>query len=79
MGLAVNIIPNAAWPRLQHIISRDHAGEVILVIATPEKIKTYIAQAGAGEVNIEPTDTSSLFVIAHSRLSDKAMVRLRYD
>ncbi len=79
MGLAVNVIPNAMWPRLQHIITRDHLGEVILVVATADKIKTYLAQAGVGEVDIAPDDNSSVFVIARSRLSKKAVVRLRYD
>ena len=79
MGLAVNVIPNAMWPRLQHIISRDHSGEVILVVATADKIKTYLAQAGVGDVNIEPGDSSSVFVISRSSLSKKAMIRLRYD
>lgn len=79
MGLAVNVIPNAIWSRLQHIITRDHAGEVILVVATPEKIKTYLAQAGVGDVNVDANDSSSVFVISRSTLSKKAMVRLRYD
>jgi hypothetical protein len=79
MGLAVNVIPNAMWPRLQHIITRDHAGEVILVVATPEKIKTYLAQAGVGDINVDPNDSSSVFIISRSTLSKKAMVRLRYD
>lgn len=79
MGLAVNVIPNAMWPRLQHIITRDHSGEVILVVATADKIKTYLAQAGVGEVNIDSGDNSSVFVISRSRLSNKVMVRLRYD
>jgi len=79
MGLAVNVIPNAMWPRLQHIISRDHSGEVILVVATMDRIKTYIAQAGLGEVAIDAMDNNSVFVISRSRLSNKAMIRVRYD
>jgi hypothetical protein len=79
MGLAVNVIPNALWPRLQHIITRDHSGEVTLVVATADKIRTYLAQAGVGEVNIDTGDNSSVFVISRSSLSKKAVVRLRYD
>jgi len=79
MGLAVNVIPNALWPRLQHIITRDHSGEVILVVATTEKIKTYLAQAGVGEINVDTGDSSSVFVISRSSLSKKAVIRLRYD
>ena len=79
MGLAVNVIPNAMWPRLQHIITRDHSGEVILVVATADKIRTYLAQAGVGDVNIDASDNSSVFVVSRSQLSKKTMVRLHYD
>jgi len=79
MGLAVNVIPNALWPRLQHIISRDHAGEITLVVAAPDKIKTYLAQAGMGEVGVDAGDSSAVYVVTRSRLSKNTIVRLRYD
>ena len=78
MGLAVNVVSNVTWDRLQHIISRDHSGEMILVVATHDSLKAFITQTGAGDVTLDDQDASSVFIISCSRLSKPAMVRLKY-
>lgn len=78
MGLAVNVVPNATWAELPRAIERDHAGEVVLVVATRDAMKALLSKVGGEAPVIDEQDYSAVFVISESRLSKSSMVRLRY-
>jgi len=78
MGLAVNVVPAATWPELPRTIRRDHAGEVILVVAAQDEMKSLIAALSGTRPTLDEQDYAAAFVISQSRLSKSAMVKLRY-
>jgi len=78
MGLAVNVVPAATWGDLPHIIARDHSGELVLVVATRDSIKSLLNGLAGDAPTLEEQDYASVFVISKSRLSKPSMIRLRY-
>jgi phosphohistidine phosphatase SixA len=78
MGLAVNVVPSATWSELPRTIGRDHAGEVVLVVATREAMQSLVTAMSGEKPSIDEQEYSAVFVISQSRLSKPAVVKLKY-
>ena len=79
MGLAINVVPAADWSNLAGLISRNHAGEVVVVIADQAEVKALLARyTNAASYRWDEQDYGSLFIIAKSELSKAAVLHLRY-
>jgi hypothetical protein len=79
MGLAVNVVAAGDWASLPRRIARNHAGEVVLVVADAEALTSFLQHyVDASRYPVDAQDFGSLFVIANSGLSKPAVIRLRY-
>ena len=78
MGLAVNVVGAANWSGLTGEIMRNHAGEVVLVVANRSALQALLKQTAMGEFAVDEADHGSVFVISRSRLSKPTTVRLHY-
>ncbi len=78
MGLAVNVVASADWDRLPGFIMRNHASEVALIVGTRAGLLSMLKNSTAVDFTIDEHDYGSVFVIARSRLSKAAAVRLQY-
>jgi phosphohistidine phosphatase SixA len=78
MGLAVNVVSAADWSKLPGVVMRNHAGEVVMVVADRAALNSLLKQVTTAEFSVDEGDYSSVFVISRSRLSKPTAVRLRY-
>ncbi len=78
MGLAVNVVTAADWKGLPGFIMSNHAGEVVLIVGNHDGLLSLLKENTAVEYKVEENDYGSMFVIARSRLSKPAVIRLRY-
>ncbi|MGD9842041.1 MAG: hypothetical protein AB7F79_11765 [Steroidobacteraceae bacterium] len=78
MGIAVNVLATGgSTSQLSHI--RDnHAGEVVLVVASRDKLLALLHEVGDQDWLIDELDYGSIFVVTQSRLSKPAVIRLKY-
>jgi phosphohistidine phosphatase SixA len=78
MGLAVNVVAAPDWDAVSRFITRNHGGEVVLVVGTRAAMLSVLKHNGAANFTIDEEDYSSVLVISRSRLSKPTVVRLRY-
>jgi len=78
MGLAMNVVATSEWDSLPGRIARNHAGEVVLVVADTANLAAFLHRYTAVDYPLDAIDASGLFVIVRSGLSKTAVVRLRY-
>jgi len=78
MGLAVNIVSAADWSKLPSVVMRNHAGEVVMIVADRAALNALLKQVATANFVVDEADYGSVFVISRSRLSKPTAVRLRY-
>jgi phosphohistidine phosphatase SixA len=78
MGLAVNVVSAADWTNLPGVVMRNHAGEVVVIVADRAAMTSLLKQVTTADFVVDETDYGSVFVISRSRLSKPTAIRLRY-
>ncbi len=77
MGVAVNVA-SGSWKSAWDDIRGNHAGEIVMLVASREQLQTLLGQISDQEWIIEEPDYGSVFVVNESRLSKSSIIRLRY-
>lgn len=78
MGVAVNVIASGSWKPAWDDIRGNHAGEIVMLVASREQLQTLLGQISDQEWTIEEPDYGSVFVVSESRLNKPSIIRLRY-
>jgi phosphohistidine phosphatase SixA len=78
MGLAVNVVTDSNWKFLLPEMRDQHAGQVVLVVASREQLLDMLQNLTDQAWTVEEADFGSVFVVSQSRLSKPAVIRLRY-
>lgn len=78
MGLAVNVLSLGGSNSRLSDIRDHHTGEVVLVVASREKLKELISEVSSQDWSLNDEDYTSIFVVNHSRLSKTSVVRFKY-
>lgn len=78
LGLAVNAVSDAAWRSLPSTISREHNGEMVLVVGNATTVPELVKALSGEQVSVREDEYDALFVLYLSRLSKPRLIRLRY-
>lgn len=78
MGVAINVLALGGANSHLSDIRDNHAGEVVLVVASREKIIGLLSEVSGQSWSIEEGDYASLFVVNQSRLSKSSVIRFKY-
>lgn len=78
LGLAVNAVSNAAWRNLDSAITREHNGEMVLVVGNANTVPELVKALSGEQVNVREDEYDAMFVLYLSRLSKPRLIKLRY-
>jgi hypothetical protein len=78
MGVPVNVLAVGGSNSRLGDIRDSHAGEVVVVVATREKLLQLIGEVSPQDWLIDDMDYGSIFIVNVSRLSKPSILRLHY-
>jgi hypothetical protein len=78
MGVAVNVLAAGDLYAQLKNIRDNHAGEVVLVVASREKLLDLLHEISSHDWSLDELDYGSVFVMSQSRLSKTTIIRLHY-
>ena len=78
MGVPVNVLAVGGSNSRLSDIRDSHAGEVVVVVATREKLLQLIGEVSSQDWLIDDMDYGSIFIVNVSRLSKPSILRLHY-
>lgn len=79
MGLAVNVLASVGSNSALSDLRDHHPGEVVLVVASREKLIELLSEVSPQRWNIEESSYGEVFVVNESRLSKSSVVRFDYQ
>lgn len=78
LGLAVNAVSSAAWRNLDDVITREHNGEMVLVVGTSTTVPELVKALSGDEVSVRDDEYDAMYMLYLSRLSKPRLIKLRY-